>query len=378
MAAVRSVCITYGAKTRNANHKLKRLEPMASAAFLSFLRRLLGAWVRSLLPAPLAQRARKERVSAFCIGFNYSQREHSGIPILRPCCDGAKKIGFRMAELGAQRVSILIDDASASGVLESSEDTPCDSCVTCTRASTDGRELENSIAAFITGSVIGDSTSDVALLIAFCGHGTRVRDDENEEYHECIVTPNGVDYLTNAALNLCVARALRARAGRELSLLVFMFDSCHSGTQLDLQFTYRAEKDEWVDTHTNTSVAPAPFCAMPGSPVVVCFSACTATGDAHEILQQGQSFGLFSRAILRNLWCLNTSVLECYRRVRLDVMGCPGLHQVPMLCSSQPFQADLCFDGRASAPFPLASSSSVDASSVDASSAASSSAASFS
>jgi hypothetical protein len=255
-----------------------------------------------------------------------------------------------MAELGAQRVSIMIDDASASGVLGSSEDTPCDSSVTCTRASTDGRELEKSIATFITGSAIGESTSDVALLIAFSGHGIRVRDDKNEEsdeYHECIVTPNGVDYLTDDALNLCVARALRARAGRELSLLVFMFDSCHSGTQLDLQFTYRAEKDEWVDTHTNTSVAAAPFCAMPGSPVVVCFSACAPTGDAHEILQQGQSFGLFSRAILRNLRCLNASVLECYRCARLDVMGRPGLHQVPMLCSSQPFQTDLCFNGRA-------------------------------
>lgn len=97
----------------------------------------------------------------------------------------------------------------------------------------------NEIRNFINNSVDGD-----LLFIYFSGHGSYTYDmnkDENDGYDESIVSCD-LEYVIDDEIKSILNQFCKKNVS-----IVGMFDSCHSGTMMDLKYNYNYFQNKYVE-----------------------------------------------------------------------------------------------------------------------------------
>jgi len=142
--------------------------------------------------------------------------------------------------------------------------------------------------------LVEDARADDALFFHYSGHGGRTRDTDGDELDgwDEVIFP--VDYqkagiITDDLLHDSLVKPLPPGCR-----LTSVFDSCHSGSILDLVFEF----------HSNGQLKSSPvahsFIQAKSSPAdVVCFSGCKDTQTSADVVQGGVAVGAMSYAFLK-------------------------------------------------------------------------------
>ena len=175
-------------------------------------------------------------------------------------------------------------------------------------------------------TIIRNSAPDDTLWIHYSGHGTQTRSnasDESDGLTECIVPSdfNGAGIIDdNAIFNIL---------GLAKCQLILCFDSCHSGTICDLQYStnYTNGRLSWA-VNNSKKLANPNIIMLSG-----CRDAQTSADAYNDYLKQGG--GAFTITMLETLRANdhNISIGELYKKIcaNLKVSGFP---QIPVLSSS--------------------------------------------
>jgi hypothetical protein len=111
---------------------------------------------------------------------------------------------------------------------------------------------------------------------------------------------------------------------------MLLFDSCHSGSICDLQWSYQVNGNTVVKTQTSNK-------AILANPNIFCFSGCKdaqTSADAYDQFQ-AQGVGAFTHAFLSALRqnYMNADIYKVYRDL-CNVLRTAGFSQVPVFSSS--------------------------------------------
>lgn len=160
---------------------------------------------------------------------------------------------------------------------EGAEDTPCDPPTSANII----RALKTSVAA----TSVGDT-----LYVHYSGHGSYMKDvsgDEPDGRDECIcpVDMAAAGMISDDTLHKILVRGLPASAK-----LRAVFDSCHSGSVLDLQFMWRDKSKFWQAGNV----------AARGKNVVM-LSGCTDTQTSADAQWAGRGNGALTHCYLAAL-----------------------------------------------------------------------------
>jgi len=182
------------------------------------------------------------------------------------------------------------------------------------------------ISYFIT-QVINSSTANDTLWVHYSGHGTQVRDtngDEADGFDECIVPCdyNSAGIITDDELFTTIKNAK--------CQLVLCFDSCHSGTVCDLQYSIN------YNGSNLTKVVNSASRSIP-NPNIVMLSGCTdsqTSADSYSNTAK-QGVGAFTQTLLETLRSSdhNIAILPLYTALCANLRAY-GFTQIPVLSSS--------------------------------------------
>ncbi|XP_042985310.1 metacaspase-1-like isoform X2 [Carya illinoinensis] len=155
------------------------------------------------------------------------------------------------------------------------------------------KNIEDSLKWLVDGSESGDS-----LVFFFSGHGLRQPDFEDDELDGFDETICPVDFIEQGMIvdkdiNSTIVRPLKE--GVTLHAIV---DACHSGTVLDLEYTYDPQNKVWKDNKPPSKAAKGTSGGL-----AICLSACgddQMASDTNEpLLSSSQEFQVSSRKFLR-------------------------------------------------------------------------------
>ncbi len=163
-------------------------------------------------------------------------------------------------------------------------------------------------------------------FIQFSGHGTQVRDQGGEEVDglDEVVVPSDVataGFLVDDDLAACLALF------NPRTLVCCVMDCCHSGSMLDLPYTYAPGSDAASSSNIK---------AMPR---IMCLSGCKddqTSADAPDA-ETRENRGALTAALLRELarsgGGARKPVLDMQRAIAAD-LGMRGFRQVPLLTAN--------------------------------------------
>ncbi|KAH9991953.1 caspase domain-containing protein [Russula compacta] len=243
------------------------------------------------------------RKKAVCIGINYTGQNSQ----LDGCISDAKNMcRFLIGQLGFRSRDIirLTDDAR------------------------DPRNLptrQNMLGAMRW--LVRDAHKNDSLFFHYSGHGSQVRDlngDEVDGYDEVIFP---IDYSQAGTI---IDDELHDNLVKPLPpgcRLTAIFDSCHSGSVLDVPFNYHS------DGRVKSSSVTKEFIGEKASPAeVICWSGSTDSGTAADVQGGGMAVGAMSYAFLNVLngrsWPTYEELLRDLRRATRKY------HQKPQLSAS--------------------------------------------
>ena len=175
-------------------------------------------------------------------------------------------------------------------------------------------------------NIIRVSAPDDTLWIHYSGHGTQIRSntsDESDGLTECIVPSDfgGAGIIDdNTIFNII---------GLAKCQLILCFDSCHSGTVCDLQYSINYSNGSLSSSINNSKRVANPNIIMLSG----CRDAQTSADAYNDYSKQG--VGAFTLTMLETLRANdhNISIVELYKKIcaNLKVAGFP---QIPVLSSS--------------------------------------------
>ncbi|KAH9991956.1 caspase domain-containing protein [Russula compacta] len=222
---------------------------------------------------PLFRRSRcTGKRKAVCVGINYvgSQNELHG------CVDDARNIYQFL--IGHHRYS-----NSDIIVLTDDNQNP--------RSQPTRKNLLNAMRWLVQ-----DARADDALFFHYSGHGGRTRDlhGDKADGWDDVIFP--VDFKTAGIITDDVLHETLVKSLPPGCRLTAVFDSCHSGSILDLVFEF----------HSNgvpkSSPVSASFQQAKSTPAdVVCFSGCEDTQKSVDVVEGGVAVGAMSYAFLKVL-----------------------------------------------------------------------------
>ncbi|KAG1723922.1 peptidase C14, caspase domain-containing protein [Suillus paluster] len=143
------------------------------------------------------------------------------------------------------------------------------------------RNILDEMHRLVFNARAGDS-----LFFHFSGHGSQIRDldgDEVDGYDEVIFP---VDFQESGVISDDEIHEIMVKPLVAGSRLTALFDSCHSGTVLDLPYLYDSIEREFVD-----GVTPGARDRKQSQGQVVCFSGCGDSKESESVTLPGQSIG---------------------------------------------------------------------------------------
>jgi len=165
------------------------------------------------------------------------------------------------------------------------------------------------------------------LFVSYSGHGSKVRDtngDEQDGQDETIVPLdfNSAGMITDDTL----CEIFNRFSSR--TQIVCLFDSCHSGTILDLQYRYIGG-DKHVHENTNTKTKAR----------IICISGCLDHELSYETIERT---GACTTTLLRTLEAFDYQITVFKLLGEMNkIIGPTGQH--PVICSSEKFDATSIF-----------------------------------
>ena len=177
-------------------------------------------------------------------------------------------------------------------------------------------------------NLVNQSGQCSEIWFQYSGHGSQVRDtngDEADRMDEVIVP---MDYGRAGFVSddeiFNIVKNSKCRT-------MLIFDSCHSGSVCDLQWSYQYMNNGFTRSSLSRKV-------ITGNSNVICLSGCKDAQTAADSFSQTQkqSMGAFTDALLVSLAKLNfrTNILTLYRDMVMNLSRA-GYSQIPLLsCSS--------------------------------------------
>lgn len=184
------------------------------------------------------------------------------------------------------------------------------------------------IMYYLTQLVAASSASDL-LWVHYSGHGVQVKSldsDEPDKLDECIVPCN---YTTSGVITDNELYAVLKNAKCKVILL---FDSCHSGTGCDLQYSINYNGGAMTKSVNNMKLIP--------NANIVMISGCKddqTSADAYDNMAK-QNVGAFTQTLLETLRANDHTIdlLPLYSKLCASLYSY-GFTQIPVLSSSTPF-----------------------------------------
>jgi hypothetical protein len=176
-------------------------------------------------------------------------------------------------------------------------------------------------------ALIAESSNCTEIWIHYSGHGSRIRDRDNDEVsgYDSVIVP--IDYLTAGYI---VDDDLYAIIRNSKCKTIILADSCNSGTVIDLpwSFNYITSKSYNVTKNNKYNIA---------NNQIYMFSGCRdnqTSADAYSSISN-KAFGAFTNAFLNCLKTANykSSLLLLYRAVCMYLQQ-NGFTQIPVYSSS--------------------------------------------
>jgi len=171
-----------------------------------------------------------------------------------------------------------------------------------------------------------------SLFFHYSGHGGQVRDidgDEVDGYDEVIFP---LDYEKNGVISDDELNTMIVRPVPDGCRLTALFDSCHSGSVLDLIYEYHS------DGRIKSSDVTPRFRALKSSAGdVISFSGCDDSQTSADTVKNGLAVGAMSYAFVK---CLNANPKQTYVQLLKSVRTIlnKNYSQKPQLSSSHPLE----------------------------------------
>ncbi|KAJ7605194.1 caspase domain-containing protein [Roridomyces roridus] len=252
------------------------------------------------------------RRRALCIGINYQGQSHE----LRGCINDAKHVFSFLVRRGyhPEDIVVLTDDSPNPR----------------------GRPTRQNIIDAMHWLVQGARTHD-ALFFHYSGHGGQTPDldgDEPDGYDETIYP---VDYKRTGHIVDDEMHNIMVKPLPEGCRLTAVFDSCHSGTVLDLPYMY--------DHHgrlKGVQVTGRALVRKTTHADVISLSGCKDGQTSADTFADGMAVGAASHAFIKAFEMHpNQSYREIMRNIRVILN--PKFSQKPQLGSSHPIDTGLKF-----------------------------------
>lgn len=242
-------------------------------------------------------------IKALCVGCNYPRTSFALQGCVRDChahANFAREIGFSGSEIR------VLADGPVPGF---------------SKAPPTKQNILGAIKELVAGAESGD-----VLYVTFSGHGTQVSDkssDERDGYDEAIVPGDYAD--TNRLITDDELHHYMVRPLAEGVQLICVFDSCHSGTVMDLPACLdgasmrggRAGKQKYSRAKPCSDVGcrgippvmnyvrdklpepkAGPKANSKGQPTIFCFSGCRDDQFSYEVEMSGKKCGLLSTCFI--------------------------------------------------------------------------------
>lgn len=209
---------------------------------------------------------------AVCIGINYAGQSNP----LHGCVDDAQNVYKFLMEnhrYAHSNIIVLTDDNPSP------------------RSRPTQKNILNAMRWLVNGANAHD-----ALFLHYSGHGGRTRDLDGDEPDgwDDVIFP--LDYQTTGIITDDVLHDTLVKPLPAGCRLTAVFDSCHSGSILDLNYEFHS------NGRLKTSpVAPAFHQAKSSPADVVCFSGCQDTQTSADTVENGVAVGAMSYAYLKVL-----------------------------------------------------------------------------
>ncbi|KAG1854416.1 peptidase C14, caspase domain-containing protein [Suillus subalutaceus] len=180
-----------------------------------------------------------------------------------------------------------------------------------------------------------------SMFFYFSGHGGQVRDldgDEVDGYDEFICP---VDYQQSGVINDDEIHEIMVKPLAAGSRLTALFDSCHSGTVLDLPYLYDSRQCKFTD-----GVTPDARIRKHSQAEVFCFSGCGDSEESESVVMPGQPIGgLMTFAFIHVFSCTQALAFQSiFEQIRAFVRATlPDARQEPQFSCSNPLDTTLPF-----------------------------------
>ncbi|CAE7211037.1 unnamed protein product [Rhizoctonia solani] len=197
--------------------------------------------------------------------------------------------------------------------------------------------------------LVGDAQPDDSLFFHFSGHGSNQEDLDGDEYDGMDESICPTDYETAGVLVDDELHELLVKPLPEGAGLTALFDSCHSGSVLDLPWTYETsgaikEPDDLQGEAEDEAVAiDAHQKRFKWSPAdVISLSGCRDSQTSADAQFGGLPSGALSYAFIRAFAKFpQMTYAQLLKVIRNELHG--KFDQKPQLSSSHPIDMDLLF-----------------------------------
>lgn len=215
----------------------------------------------------------KENKHALLVGIDYCGDEYE----LNGCCTDVRNVNELIKNFGIEDITILNDRSEAGDKIEGNEMNP-----------TRNKIIDN-LKKLIEGK------KDSYLFFQYSGHGSYVTDyngDEEDGYDECLIP---VDY-NNGVITDDLLYSILGGLDKSCRLDA-AFDCCHSGTILDLPYSWKYEDGDLVRKENKTGNDKRK--SLNGE--IIMLSGCLDSQTSKEIYFGNKAEGAFTGIVRRIL-----------------------------------------------------------------------------
>ena len=255
--------------------------------------------INSFIPEFAINKSTVKNKKALLIGINYINTPYQ----LTGCIDDTNRMKTFLTSYGFNDIKILTD---------------------LTDLKPTKTNILNAIKNLITSSRSGD-----VLFLYYSGHGSYTYDrneDETDKRDEMLVSLDALPILDDEIKSI-----LQNHLSREITI-VGMFDSCHSGTILDLKFNY-LDSNNYDKYFENDKVSECQ-----GN--VIMFSGCMDAQTSVEAFIENKFQGAFTWSFIDSISKTpNCSWRELLKSMR-DLLKSNGFTQIPQLSTDSFYDID--------------------------------------
>ncbi|KAI0653869.1 caspase domain-containing protein, partial [Cubamyces menziesii] len=249
---------------------------------------------------------------AVCIGINYRGQANE----LHGCVNDARNVqGFLMRHgYKAKNIRVLTDDARDPDLLPTH------------------KNIIRAMHWLVTGACAHDS-----LFFHYSGHGGQVKDKDGDEVdgYDEVIFP--LDYKASGCIVDDLMHTIMVKRLPAGCRLTALFDSCHSGSVLDLPYLYS------TDGRVKGSQVSAKWFEYKSTPAdVISWSGCKDSQTSADTWEKGVATGAMSYAFMSSLHKNpNQTYQELLRSIRVILQN--KYSQKPQLSSSHRIDTNLRF-----------------------------------